>query len=353
MARAGQAFLQEVYEKEGSAVVCFWSPEGQKLTEVHKGEEIDIEVKLHHPPQEVCLGDPHCVCWSGGADGRWWYTSVPAETKFVRVMRASEGKLVTMRCYRSRPPSDPVIRSKTGLAMTKVFGTSGVFRMFAGVHQCSRCHGEIRKGATRWVCGSSDEQICYECGELEAFDQDRKHGSSQPGSVGAASPPSAAAPGDARADGTYHAGDSVQVWSVSQGVWLRATVIEVKDGVVKVGYQTPAGQANKLLPSNHEHLRPAKIFESKARPAAEEPSKATAGERHTASKSPEEQKADSLRRLERLLQHGDIHGARRTMARAQRQGVADKDLESMRKQLADLEAEGDLRLLLPMAAGGA
>lgn len=169
----------------------------------------------------------------------------------------------------------------------------------------------------------------------------------------------------------YQMGDAVECYSVSQKQWLPATVTGIKDNVVTVSYTVRGAQAIKTLPSGHEHLRRPPASEtsgsSSRRPGSGAAQASTATRRATFLREDDKQtlhgvpflgirplvrvQADTIKRLQRLIRHGDLHGARRTLLRARQLGAAEEDLASPEAELQALEADGEFCLLLPRAAG--
>ncbi|CAE8735213.1 unnamed protein product [Polarella glacialis] len=180
----------------------------------------------------------------------------------------------------------------------------------------------------------------------------------------------------------WRIGEDAECYSVSQGMWLAGKVTESKESAVTVIYTAPDGsQVMKQLPIGHQHLRrPHSADMSAVQPASEGRAReATHGYPPTdaarcaapgASRFPTEApapslrdvpflgsrplgqvQADTLRRLQRLIRHGDAQGARRTLVRANLLNTPEEDLAKEEAQLKALELEGEFVLLLPRSGG--
>mmetsp|Transcript_111980 Transcript_111980/g.210017 ORF Transcript_111980/g.210017 Transcript_111980/m.210017 type:complete len:285 (-) Transcript_111980:20-874(-) len=275
-------YLQETYDKIGDAVVVVKDATGKALAEVRRGEDYVLQVELDAR---------NCISWSSGSSAREQYTTaLHPETKFVRVIRATEGKLTTWRCYRCRPPADIPLRSPQGQTLEKNYGTSGMFRMIAQNQNCDECGKEIRKGGLRWVSQSGDYNLCCSCAEVKC----------QPVLPARSPAPLARAlPG---------------------GVVHQAAVGR---DVLAAALQDPPG--TKAVKPRGAAFAP--------KPRAGVPI--------------EQERADASRRLKRLILHGDIQGTERMLEQARRWQVPADELRAVEDQLTKMKAQGEFVLLKP------
>ena len=180
---------------------------------------------------------------------------------------------------------------------------------------------------------------------------------------------------------SWRVGEAAECFSVSQAQWCRGEVSEVKKDCITVQYAAPNGsKIMKHLPPDHEHLRrplpaatPATdpgVPVAKAVPIAAYP--AVHGSPITATLVnpvpgrgfPQEAPAPTLEevpflgerqladvqeetvlRLRRLIRHGDLRGAQRTLLRAKLLNAELRD--DVLGQVKSLESEGEFALLLP------
>lgn len=302
-AGGGGVFLQEVSDKVHGPVLTVWSQD-RELAQVGRGEDRLLE---------VTLGASNALWWSSAGGGQGC-TEMHPDTTWVRVIRASEGHTTTTwRCYRSRPPSWPLMRCRAAHPLEKDFGASGIFRVVSGVaggHTCERCGRVVRNGALRWNCRTCDSDVCLACAEEEAWAQ-------------------ATAPGAA--------------------VGNRRGSLSLLEDFVKLDAGGPKSK------SEHSVSPPPAAMRGAAKRDTDPSSPLGRRDRSDSLQSvpflglkPLGQiQTDTLRRLRRLTMHGDAKGALRTLARARQLDVATEDLESVEASLQALKDQGDFYLLLP------
>eukprot|EP00928_Gymnodinium_smaydae_P054660 TRINITY_DN38390_c0_g1_i1.p1 TRINITY_DN38390_c0_g1~~TRINITY_DN38390_c0_g1_i1.p1 ORF type:complete len:388 (+),score=95.95 TRINITY_DN38390_c0_g1_i1:52-1164(+) len=365
---SSSVFIGEAYEKTGANVVSVYSPDFELLCDAGKGQELVFEAKLSEGK----------VRWCEDKSDMHYYSNVHPDTRWIRVIRASEGRLLTWRCYRQRPPADGPLQCPKGHTLHKSFGTSGFFRMVASTHHCAKCNVEVRKGGFRWVCDECDYDLCCTCGEASLWQM--QHGARRASAPDA--PAGVGPPGAARIDlSSPKVGDRVECFSVSQGAWLPAAVRHVGDGLVTVLYTAPDGsQHQKRLPIGSEQLRPSAVRAtgegasapgsspeggvfSSMLPSGGSPggSPASFGQPRQAFGlqgvpgiglvKPEQLRDEALQRAQRLAQHGDVLGLQRQLARARQLGVQESELERLSARLERLRGEGELGLLLAPSGG--
>lgn len=389
-------FLQETFEKIPQSIISVCTREGVQLDQVAKGEDKVIQL-----PQDgtAVLGN-RVITWTGinkGAKGGEETLLLPAETTWLRVVRASEGGLTSYRAYKSRPPGDVALACDDGHPLQKCYGTSGFFRFAVGCRSCNLCGAEVRKGGLRWTCEKCDFDECLNCAEADAYERQMEgaggdHRASvqtdpaalhqalglttpavsegQPLLTAASLAPPAAA-GPSVRGGAFQVGEMAEVFSISQNKWLTAKVTAIAEDTkaVTVVYVAPNGsQVMKQLPCNHEHLRkpppPPEEVKQTVAAAFMPPPRRSVLLREVArvslradpalllgDKPMKQVQAETSMRLHRLIRHGDVHGARRALLKAQSLGLPAQDLQDAEDVLKDLQDEGEFSLLLPTVAG--
>eukprot|EP00933_Yihiella_yeosuensis_P065826 TRINITY_DN69827_c0_g1_i1.p1 TRINITY_DN69827_c0_g1~~TRINITY_DN69827_c0_g1_i1.p1 ORF type:complete len:272 (+),score=62.93 TRINITY_DN69827_c0_g1_i1:33-848(+) len=177
----------------------------------------------------------------------------------------------------------------------------------------------------------------------------------------------------AAAGSPWSVGDPAECYSVSQGKWLKAKVTVVEEKAITVMYTAPNGsQVMKQLPVGHEHLRRSAADTGVATVASsgypqrsaavaapggvqsfprEAPEAALKDIPFIGSKPTATIQADTLQRLRRLIRHGDVQGAKRTLQRAELLKISAEELANEKAQLKALEAQGEFALLLPRTGG--
>lgn len=224
-------------------------------------------------------------------------------------------------------------------------------------YTCDACKKPQPKHASMGGCRACNYDVCEAC-------QSRQGSGASAGT----------APQGSAAECPWHVGDDAECYSISGGVWLAAKVIEVKDGKVTVTYVMPNGnKVMKILDvqgANVAHLRKPTATASSA-PAEAAPIYAAGGARASVGtgypqerpaptlddvpglgeRSTQEIQEDIRRRLQRLLRHGDLEGAERTMALCRLLNLGPEELANEVKQLQALKADGAFSLLLPRSAG--
>jgi len=305
-------FLKEHIDKINGPVLQVWSADGSELARIARGHEAVIE---------VILDASKVIPWtSGGAQG---YLAAHAETSWLRVIRACDGHSTTMwRCYRQKPPPSVTLSCDKGHGkLDQEFGASGFFRLTSQRRRCFRCGKDVKNGVLRWTCQKCDYEVCINCAEEKAFQEELKKGGASckledfldadtfsPLSSSSPSPPRnsrrrgsgilSSSHATSRRSASHHARGSVSLRNNNSDLFNRRDRQESLEGVPFLGVR-PLGQIQ----------------------------------------------ADTLRRLRRLIRHGDAEGAYRTLARARQLDVAAEDLAVCEQDLRLLEVGGPFYLL--------
>lgn len=416
------SLLLECYDKVGGNILAILKPaENACLKEIGKGRDEVIEAQLD---------EKNRIHWCQGPGAPVEFSAVHSKTKWLRVIRATDGDLTTWRCYSEKPPKEIALYCPERHTLNKEYGTSGWFRHLASSKLCGQCDVEIRKGALRWCCSTCDFNICVSCAESL---MPRTAGGSAPKSLstiaagaggrdsgaywdpinhGEPIPRDAVVAGSTKSDGIVWVGrfngeagkinssDGTKdgkmhnFWGNSSGQqkavsilrcpevnceWLRMErgqpippgAVQAgqtdKDGMVYVGrFDGEAGKINIqngtmynfwghkagrqtvaeiLTTTNNQEA--ADVSPSRAQPEERRDRGFTAHRlsEHAQSKKPDEQVADALQRLKRLVVHGDLSGAQRMFTRAQTLKVQPSELQKIEAEMKKLEAEGVYALL--------
>lgn len=234
---------------------------------------------------EVSAAECRSICWS--TTGPKKRLAAPPQTRWLRVVRSGHGHTTTLfRCYAERPPAlASEIRCKRGHAMERGCGMSGIFRAMAGTQDCGRCAAAIRNGVVRWICQACSAHVCFDCVESEA-------------------------------------------WSRRRARSMHMTLDDFLSGVPAPSTSSDTthatGSASPRSGDHREICGPVPL-------SAERPS--------------ERLRADAVRRICRLLEHGDAAAARRAFRRAAQLGVPAEGLERFEAAIGSVCIEDEFTLL--------
>lgn len=314
--------LKEVSRIVSGAVLTIWSTDGRKLASVQRGEDRILE---------AFLGSSRTLCWS--SDTGKEYLEVHDDTNWLWILRAAEGDTTTVRCYTERPLPTPMLRCRRGHLLTKDFGASGLFRwMVDSKHKCCRCGEALESGQIRWVCKVCRLDHCFDCAEGETWAQ-------------------AMSPGETTESGrVQRIEDFVDnfVRPAPTPEFTRTTSASLSPRSRSSASNIPTRQRS----STDIDLRAARKSKDReaelARREAERDVDLLSNVPYLGVRSLGRIQSDTLLRLKRLLLHGDLCGARRTLARARKLQVEDQELREHTAALKVLEVEtGEFWLFQP------
>lgn len=320
--------LREQIDKMSGPILQVWSIDGGELARVARGHEAIIE---------VVLDASNVVPWTCG--GQQGYLAVHAETSWLRVVRANEGHSTTMwRCYRRKPPPCPSVSCDKGHGkLDQDFGASGFFRLTQQQRSCFRCGKNIKNGILRWTCQKCDYGVCFNCAEEKAFQEEANKG------------------GTSCKLEDFLDADTFDAFAQSPGAFSQSS-----------GSPSPARNSRRrgsgILSSSHATGVRSKSASHGGRPSFSMKSNSDLFNRKDRPESLEgvpflgvrplgRIQTDTLRRLKRLIRHGDAEGAYRTLARARQLDVATEDLVAAENELRFLEMGGPFYLLEREDAG--
>lgn len=301
--------LKEVSAIVSGALLTIWSTDGRKLVSIERGEDRILE---------AFLGAGRMLCWS--SDSGHEYLKVHDDTTWIWVVRAAEGHSTTVRCYKERPILAPMLRCRRGHLLAKHMGASSIFRWGVTKHQCCRCGEALRDGTLRWVCKVCHLDHCPDCAEGETWAQAMSPG--QTTDVGCVQSiedfvlPVKAAAGAKAPDAAATVDD-----------WLTAPI-------------------DVALVASEKTRAPIKRRKSEI-----ERANSLTAIPYLGARSMGRIQNETMDRLSRCLQHGDVHGAWRTLARARILAIDEQELEESAEALKQLESEGEFALLLMQYRG--
>lgn len=299
--------LQERICDVSGSVLTIWAVDGTKRYEIKKGEDVLFE---------PVLGASKTFCWTPSSGGDQEHVSVPDSTEWLWILRAPEGSNTTVRCYSEKPVPERHLKCAKGHNMKKVIASTGIFSSFLEQKRvCSMCAQPLKGSTIHWKCPKCVKEFCFNCAEKQTWqaacqpqegvrqlddflDLDKPEPPpADPGSPGmesiASGDSSPAAPRMRRR--SRSSGDSVKVHRGRREV----------------------DRANRLDSVPFLGVRPLGVIQN-----------------------------DTVKRLDRLVRHGDVHGSWRMLARAKQLKVPPEDLGTLEAAVKVLESLSEFELLV-------